>query len=110
MSPKTEEMTDKAKETVSSISSKAQEQAEKGREGAATGLDSAADIIRSDSMPLHPEVSQKVAEGVDTAAGYLHEHSTDEMLADVERYVREHPTQSLAGAVFAGFLLGRALR
>jgi ElaB/YqjD/DUF883 family membrane-anchored ribosome-binding protein len=47
---------------------------------------------------------------MEKTATYVREHSTNEMLNDVETYVKEHPAQSVAGAVVAGFLLGRILR
>jgi ElaB/YqjD/DUF883 family membrane-anchored ribosome-binding protein len=47
---------------------------------------------------------------MESAAGYLKEHSTTEMWEDLEHYAKEHPGQALAGAVVTGFLLGRILR
>jgi ElaB/YqjD/DUF883 family membrane-anchored ribosome-binding protein len=53
---------------------------------------------------------EAAASTMEKTATYVREHSTNEMLNDVETYVKEHPAQSVAGAVVAGFLLGRILR
>jgi ElaB/YqjD/DUF883 family membrane-anchored ribosome-binding protein len=47
---------------------------------------------------------------METAAAYLKEHSSDEIFKDLEVFVKEHPTQALVGAIFAGFLVGRMMR
>jgi hypothetical protein len=47
---------------------------------------------------------------MDTAATYLKEHSTSDMLNDLEHFAKEHPGQALAGAVITGFVVGRILR
>jgi ElaB/YqjD/DUF883 family membrane-anchored ribosome-binding protein len=56
------------------------------------------------------KAGEKVAEGMERSATYLREHSTEDMRGDVERYVREHPMQAMAGALVAGFVLSRILR
>lgn len=44
------------------------------------------------------------------AAQYFKERSGAEMLADAQQFVREHPLQGVAGAVAAGFIVGRIIR
>jgi ElaB/YqjD/DUF883 family membrane-anchored ribosome-binding protein len=109
---KANEYKDKVSETASEYGDKAQEQLEKGKEQTASGLESAAGMIRERTQtgPLPPEAGAKVAEGMESAATYLREHDTTEIWNDMERYVKEHPAQAVAGAIFAGFLLGRMLR
>jgi ElaB/YqjD/DUF883 family membrane-anchored ribosome-binding protein len=55
-------------------------------------------------------MAEKAAMGMERTAGYLREHSTGDMTADIETYVREHPMQGVAAAVLAGFVIGRVLR
>jgi ElaB/YqjD/DUF883 family membrane-anchored ribosome-binding protein len=59
-------------------------------------------------MPAQAGV--KVADTMESAAGYLREHNTEDMVGDLEKYVKAHPTTALAGAVVAGFFIGRILR
>ena len=104
---------EKAKEQVSASVDKAKEQIDGNKDKAATGLETAAEKIKgvtgnAEGAPAQAGV--KLAEGMESAAGYLKEHSSDEILKDFETFVKEHPAQALVGAVFAGFLFGRILR
>jgi uncharacterized protein YjbJ (UPF0337 family) len=102
-----------AKEKAGEYADKARDQAEVRKDQAAGGMESAASQIRekvagSDGMTA--QAGTKVAEGMESAATYLRGHDTNEMWHDFESYARTHPGQTLAGAVVAGFLLGRLLR
>ena len=113
MRERAQEVADRTKEAASEYGQKAQEQADRGMDQAAGGMERAAEKLRaqtenSEGMPAQAGV--KVAEGMETAASYLREHNTEELLTDVEQYVRQHPTQALVGAIFAGFVIGRVLR
>src|SRR5438876_12437800 len=113
MREKAEEMREKAGEKVAAYGDKAVEQVEMGKEKAATGMEQAAGTLRervSGTSGIKAEAGTKVADKMDRTADYLHEHSTGEMWDEVEHYVREHPAQALAGAVFAGFLIAKVLR
>jgi len=55
-------------------------------------------------------VADKAAAGMERTAQYLRDRGTAEMWDDVEAYVRVHPVQGIAGAVAAGFIVGRILR
>jgi ElaB/YqjD/DUF883 family membrane-anchored ribosome-binding protein len=101
------------KDKASELGQKAQQQADIGKDKAAGGMESAADKIReqagkSDGMTA--QTGTKVADGMEKTAGYLREHDTTEMLDDVEKYVKDHPMQAVAGAVIGGFVIGRILR
>ena len=50
------------------------------------------------------------AVSVGRAARYVQHHSVRDMAAGIGRIVRRHPAPSIALAVVAGFLVGRALR
>jgi len=104
---------DKAKEQLEGGMDKAKEQVDAGIDKAAEGLESTAERIKSmtgegEGMPAQAGV--KLAEGMEGAATYLKEHSSDEMFKDLEVFVKEHPTQALVGAIFAGFMVGRIMR
>jgi ElaB/YqjD/DUF883 family membrane-anchored ribosome-binding protein len=104
---------DKAKEQLEGGLDKAKEQADAGMDKAAEGLESTAERIKSiagdgDGMPA--QAGTKLAEGMESAATYLKEHSSDEIFKDLEVFVKEHPTQALVGAIFAGFMVGRMMR
>ena len=107
-----QQATEKAKEVASQYADKAQEQLETGKEQAAGGMQRAAETIREKTPEsgVAAQAGTKVAEGMEQTAQYLQEHSTDEILGDLETYVRSHPTQAVVGAIFVGFMLGRILR
>lgn len=103
---------DKAKEQLDGGVDKAKDQVDAGIDKAASGLESTAEKIKGmtgegEGMPAQAGV--KVAKGMETAAAYLKEHSSDEIFKDLEVFVKEHPTQALVGAIFAGFLVGRMM-
>lgn len=53
---------------------------------------------------------RKTAHSVNRAAHYVQEHSMKDVAAELERLVRQRPAYSIAAALLAGFLVGRALR
>ena len=117
---KTEQIQDQAAEYAGMAKDKAgeygdmaHERLEQGRTQAASGGQTAARTIRertSGSSGVAAEAGTRVAEGMESAATYLRQHDTNEMMEDFEVYAKKHPTQTLVGAVVAGFLLGRLLR
>lgn len=109
----TREYAEKARETAQEYGQKAQENVESGKSQAAGGMERAADMVRERTAGVEgpaAEAGTKVAEGMESAATYLKQHSTSDILSDIEKYAKEHPAQALAGAVFTGFVLGRILR
>jgi hypothetical protein len=111
---KATEYADQAREKASEYGDKAREQAEAGKDQAASGMEKAAGMLRERTAGTDGGVASqagtKVADGMESAASYLRQHDTTEMWNDVEAYAKQHPTQALAGAVIAGFLLGRLIR
>ncbi len=77
---------------------------ERSRESAAQLLESLAQKIGT-SPAL-----RSAATGVHRAAHYVQAHSVREALTGLERAIRRRPGYSIAAAVVAGFLVGRALR
>jgi ElaB/YqjD/DUF883 family membrane-anchored ribosome-binding protein len=105
-------MKQKAVETKDRVRETVQEKAEEGIDRAAEGVQGAADRIRSQAEErggVTAEAGTKVADTMERTAGYLREHDSEQILDDVERYVRQHPVQAVAGAVVGGFILGRLL-
>ncbi|HUB33978.1 MAG TPA: hypothetical protein VMA31_13140 [Bryobacteraceae bacterium] len=77
---------------------------ERSRESAAQLLESLAQKIGA-SPAL-----RTAATGVHRAAHYVQVHTVNDALRGLGRVVRKRPAYSIAMAVVAGFLVGRALR
>jgi ElaB/YqjD/DUF883 family membrane-anchored ribosome-binding protein len=108
-----DEMKEQAGEQFNTVREQAGEQMEHGRERMAEGAQTAADRMRGEAEDrggVQGKVGLKAADTMESAAGYLRDHKTDEIWADVERYARDHPMHAVGGAVLAGFVLGRILR
>jgi ElaB/YqjD/DUF883 family membrane-anchored ribosome-binding protein len=100
-------------ETVDKAKEKAMDTADQAKDKAAEGMDSAAEMVREKlgaKSGVTGTAGTKLAEGMEKTAGYLKEHDTQDMMNDLDTFVREHPTQALIGAVAIGFVLGRMLR
>jgi hypothetical protein len=98
---------------VAFFSTKAKEQLESGKVKAADSMEQAAHRLRDRAEAkggLPHQAGTTVAEGIEGAAGYLRNHTTNEIWRDVEDYVRQHPGRALAGAIFTGYLLGKIMR
>jgi ElaB/YqjD/DUF883 family membrane-anchored ribosome-binding protein len=77
---------------------------ERSRESAARLLESLAQKIGS------ARAVRTAATGVQRAAQYVQGHSVKDVATDIERVVRWRPAVSIAVAIVAGFLVGRAIR
>lgn len=91
----------------------AKQRAEEGKSRAAGTMEDAAQELRERAEGtggVQAKAGEKVAEGMEKTAGYLREKDTQQVMDDVERYVREHPVQAIAGAIFGGFVIARILR
>lgn len=107
-------------QTRQDMSRKATEFTERTRERADEGIGKAAGGMEDTARKLREQTEgkggvqakagEKMAEGMEKTAGYLRERDTQQIMGDVERYVREHPLQAVAGAVVGGFILSRILR
>jgi ElaB/YqjD/DUF883 family membrane-anchored ribosome-binding protein len=98
-------LTDKARE-------RAQEQVEGQRERIASRVEEAASGLLHHAEAgdnLRFEAERRVAQGLESAAGYLHSHQTNEVAGDVVGFVRRHPLRSLIMAGIIGYLLGKLL-
>jgi ElaB/YqjD/DUF883 family membrane-anchored ribosome-binding protein len=114
------ETAERAREYGQQAQEKAAEYGEQARERADEGMDRAGERMGETAARvreraqerggMQAEVGTRVADSMERTANYLKEHDTAELMDDVERYVKEHPVQAVAGAVVAGFVIGRILR
>ncbi|MGI8926759.1 MAG: hypothetical protein ACR2HN_08970 [Tepidiformaceae bacterium] len=107
------EYSKKAQETAAQVGEKVSSQADAGIDLAASGLQTAADEVRErlgEQGGMAGQVGTKMAGGLERTAGYLREHDSNQVWGDFEQFVKDHPMRAAAGAVVAGFLIGRILR
>jgi ElaB/YqjD/DUF883 family membrane-anchored ribosome-binding protein len=100
-------------ESASQAADKAREQAHQARERAASAVDRAAAEIRERAQRQDgktAEIGVKVADRLESTSDYLEQHDANEMLDDIEKYVRNHPMQAVGAAAVGGFVLARILR
>jgi ElaB/YqjD/DUF883 family membrane-anchored ribosome-binding protein len=99
-------------DAAASTKDKAMDTADQALDKAAGGMESAADTLREKvgDSGVTGAAGTRLADGMEKTAGYLRDHNTQEILEDLDRYVKEHPTQALIGAVAVGFVIGRMFR
>jgi hypothetical protein len=85
------------------------EQADRQRENAAKGLDRAASSLH-DGIGSAAKMGHGLADGMESTATYLRDHSFGDMGNDVMTLCRRHPVQALVSAAVLGFIVGRAIR
>lgn len=107
----------KAGETVAEARTAVQEKvasgADSGIDKAAQGLGSAADKMRTraeEDEGVRSTVEAKAADAMDKTAVYLKDHDSQELLHDLEEFVKAHPMQAAVGALAAGYVLGKLVR
>lgn len=122
MKEKASEAKDKATEAASTAKDKASEMTHKAtdkvderRGQASEAMDTAATQLRErgESLPggeRTTEMASMAADKVEATSTYIRDNDVEDMMADLETFVRSHPTQSLVAAGVAGFLVGRMLR
>jgi len=100
---------------ISKAADKAKGKLDSAREPIADKLQGAADTLREQATRLPggekvAGVARSAADKLESSAGYLQSHNTQEIMQDLMAIVKRHPTQSLLVAGALGFLLARALR
>ena len=84
-----------------------------GMDKAVQGLESAAEKMRSrseDDTGVRSTVQEKAADAMERTAGYLKEHDSQELMRELEEFVKAHPIQAAAGALVAGYVLAKVVR
>lgn len=107
------EMKGRAQEQAGNIGTMARERTEQGMGKASEGLSSAASQLREKGEQRggrQAQMATKMADQLDRTSSYLRDHDSQQVWDDVERFVKENPMQAAAGALFAGFVLGRIFR
>jgi ElaB/YqjD/DUF883 family membrane-anchored ribosome-binding protein len=77
---------------------------------AAEGLADASSRASEDLASRATAVGEQAVDKLHAAAEYFREHEVNEMVSDLQSYVKSHPTQALLGAAALGFLAAVLLR
>jgi predicted component of type VI protein secretion system len=101
-------LANEAKARTTTVASDARDKVADDMEGAADTLHSAADDM-TDEAP-HTRAIAAAADRLDTAAGALQNIDIGRLTRDVTSFARRNPQVFIAGAVLAGFALGRFLK
>lgn len=109
---KATEVKDQAADKASQLKDQATDKADQGLDKASDGLSTAADKLRDQSGEGGPLPAQAgmVADRLEQASSYLKGKDTNEIVSDLEKFVREKPVESVIGAVAIGFILAKILR
>ena len=99
----------KIKEKATQFGSTMSDTADRQRENAAKGLDRAASSLHG-GIGSAAKVGHGLADGMESTATYLRDHSFGDMGNDVMTLCRRHPVQALVSAAVLGFIVGRAIR
>ena len=113
---KASQVADQARQQAGQVAAQVSTKADAGIEKAAGGLDRAADMLRQKSEQMGGQgsgiqsVATQAATQLDTAAQFLKDKDTDQLMADLEDLVRRKPAQTLLVAAGVGFLLSKVVR
>jgi ElaB/YqjD/DUF883 family membrane-anchored ribosome-binding protein len=102
-----------ASEAKTAVQDKMTSGADQGMDKAAQGLGSAAEKMRTraeDDQGMRSTIEVKAADAMDKTASYLKEHDSQELMHDIEEFVKAHPMQAAVGALAAGYVLGKIVR
>ena len=105
-------MGDQARESASELGDRALDVAGTGLEGAARGLDRAADWAddRGGFVGRAAPPARRFADVLEEQAFHLRQQDVDAVRRDVEEGVRSHPIRSVLIAAGIGYVVGRMLR
>ena len=110
-----EDITSRAKDRANQWTKTASDSLGQQRENAAAGLQRAASTVheKAASIPGGPRAvnaAHRFADGMETTAAYLREHDFSDMRDDLIKVCRRYPAQALISAAAFGFLLGSVIR
>lgn len=104
-------MNDKSK--TDELASQAEHKAEAGMQKTAEGLKKAAEKTRSmsgDQGGSMESIGDQAADMMEKGANYLEHGDTEQMMQDLEAFVRRRPVESLLVAAGAGFIIAKAMK
>lgn len=102
-----------ASEAKSALGEKLNSGADAGMNKAADGLGSAAEKMRTraeEDEGIRATVEVKTADAMEKTADFLKTHDSRELMTDLEEFVKAHPLQAAAGALAAGYVIGKIVR
>jgi ElaB/YqjD/DUF883 family membrane-anchored ribosome-binding protein len=101
-------------QSASQMADKATSKLDTGMEMASERLGSIAETMRDKSESMGDGQMQTIVSGVadkvESGAAMLRTKETDEIVADLETFVRSKPVESLLIAAGIGFVLSKAMR
>ncbi len=110
---KGQEAVDTAKQKAGDAAQTAQQRADQGMHKAAEGIDQAAEKLRqrgAEQGGTMGSVATTAADTLDSASHYLRDKDTNQLMDDLEAYIRQNPTQSLLIAAGVGFVLSKVFK
>ena len=107
---KAKELGQEAQSQAKSIARDQKNQAAEQASGVASALRESGQRFNEQDMGFVGQYAEQAADQVEQFSNYLSGSSVGDMLNDVEGYARRQPEVFVAGALAAGFLLGRFLK
>jgi ElaB/YqjD/DUF883 family membrane-anchored ribosome-binding protein len=95
--------------TFGSLASEARRSASNAAEGVSDAASRAAETT-SDLASRAARVGDQAVSRLNDAAEYFREHEMNEIVSDLQSYVKTHPAQALLGAAALGFIAAVLLR
>lgn len=109
---KASDVKDQATEKAGQVKEQATAKADQGLDKASDGLGTAGDKLREQAEgdgPVPPQAAM-VADRLDQASSYFKGKDTNEIVSDLEAFIRSKPVESVVGAVAIGFVLAKIVR
>jgi hypothetical protein len=107
-----EKLNQTTKDKLSDLAQSAAEKLERGREGTADTLESAASAVRTkggQAGAAITDLSGKAATNLDSSARYVRNADMGQVWLDMGAVARRHPGAIAFGAIVAGFFMGRMM-
>jgi ElaB/YqjD/DUF883 family membrane-anchored ribosome-binding protein len=95
--------------TYGSLASEARRTAAAAAEGLEDATERASETA-SDLASRATDAGEQAVKKLNAAADYFREHEVNEIVSDLQSYVKSHPAQALLGAAALGFLAAVLLR
>jgi len=110
----TENVKQQAQDVASDVQAQAQQMLSEQKDKAKTGLMDlcsairrAADDLEQREQPQIANIARSVATGIEDFSDAIGRRNFQDMMGDVQKFVRNHPTAVFGGAVLAGLAIAR---